>query len=118
MSVYLGSVVKEDSILVEDIDLALRCDGSEDLGRIGGPHDLVEGNPVPDIFPPFALVEVDRGLRSHTEIIPVEIGILIPLGNVDRIACLLEGIDSAPCDRNLVGVHFRRGVVGIKPSRR
>ena len=85
MGIHGGTIVKEDAILVEDIDLSLRRDVAKDVGGIRGTHHLVESGPVPCALPTFTLVEIDRGLGTHIELVPVKIGILGRLLDIDVV---------------------------------
>ena len=50
--------MKNDPVLIQDINLPLGRDGAVDMGWADISHDLVKGDPCPHIGPTRALVKV------------------------------------------------------------
>ncbi len=63
----LARAAKDDAALVDDQDLAQRIDVAEDLARTEIADDAVERGPGAGL-----LIEVDRGLRTDVEGLPVQ----------------------------------------------
>jgi len=92
----LAATAENDAVLVEDVNLALGIDSPEDLGGGYAADDLVEGDPFADVGTAGGLVEVEGGIASDIEGLPVEEGLLLGLGNVDVVAALSRGASTDP----------------------
>ena len=101
MDIHLGAVVEHNAVLVQDIDLTLGRDLAVDAGGGGVAGDLVEGNPLAGIRTSLALVEADGRPWTDIEILPVEVSVLLGLGDLDIVISrglktgLLQ-VDSSP----------------------
>ena len=84
VGVHLGAVVEDNPVLVKDINLTLGLNPSINVGGIDGAHHLVEGDPLAGILTPLALVKLHRGLGADIELVPIKIGILSGLLDIDE----------------------------------
>ena len=67
MDVHLGTGREEDAVLVDEVDLTVRLEAAVDLAWAQVP-DPIEGSPRRIAL----LVEIDRGIRSYVEALPVD----------------------------------------------
>ena len=118
MDIHLGSIVKEDAVLVEDIDLSLGIDLAVDVRGIERSHHLAEDGPIARIVTPGALVEVDHGLGADIEVFPVDVGILRRLLDID-LECIFGRGNGGSTPRSGQGRAVGgESVAGMEPVQR
>ncbi len=67
VDVYLGAWPEEDAVLVDEVHLPVRLEGSVNLARTGVPY-AVEDGPCGIAL----LIEIDRRVRAYIEALPVD----------------------------------------------
>ena len=97
MGIDLAGAAEDDTVLVDDVDLAGGVDAAKDLaGGSAGVGDLVERDPGAYVGAACALIEVHGGVLAHVERFPVQHGLLAGLGDVDGVAALGGLVGSGP----------------------
>ena len=72
-NIHPAATAEDDAVAVDDVDLAVGLDRAENLGGIAGRvADLVEGNPLADVFSAGLLVEAEGGVLADVEGLPIE----------------------------------------------
>ena len=92
----LGTGAEDDTVLIDDVDLALGVDFASDLGGGCAAYNFVEGDPFAGVGSAGGLVEVDGGLAADIEGFPVEEGLGGGLFDVDGVARGGHGIGAFP----------------------
>ena len=85
VNVDLARSSEDDPVLVDDVDLPLRMDRTEDLRRRPGRiDDFIEGDPLSRVRTPRALVEIEGRIPPDVERRPVEQRLLRGLRDGDH----------------------------------